>query len=249
MTYKVELIDKKYPLSQLEASKSSIKDLFKYLLDQTTGFKYQITIKILLKRYKGSESEFSLVYFNSTTETVINHKFDLENSVQVILYGNDNWINERSGWIVESVHWVGSQYINISTFTTLIGSSYIKLPAELRNPKKGLIKIKNNHQKCFLWCHIRNINPVKVHPQRITQIEKKIIDILDYEGIKFQNMYQCFFVMKTLWLIQFTYQIKNLKIQWACYSSQVIICASKILTSLCLVKQKTKIKNIFAKVV
>ena len=104
MTYKVELIDKKYPLSQLEASKSSIKDLFKYLLDQTKGFKYQITIKILLKRYKGSEIEFSLVYFNSTTETVINHKFDLENSVQEILYGNDNWINERSGWIVESVH-------------------------------------------------------------------------------------------------------------------------------------------------
>ena len=136
MTYKVELIDKKYPLSQLEASKSSIKDLFKYLLDQTKGFKYQITIKILLKRYKGSEIEFSLVYFNSTTETVINHKFDLENSVQEILYGNDNWINERSGWIVESVHWVESQYINISTFRPLIGSSYIKLPAELRNPKK-----------------------------------------------------------------------------------------------------------------
>ena len=99
MTYKVELIDKKYPLSQLEASKSSIKDLFKYLLDQATGFKYQITIKILLKDTKALK-----VNFNSTTETVINHKFDLENSVQEILYGNDNWINERSGWIVESVH-------------------------------------------------------------------------------------------------------------------------------------------------
>ena len=74
----------------------------------------------------------------------------------------------------------------------------MKLPAELRNPKKGPIKIKNNNQTCFLWCHIRNINPVKVHPQRITQIEKKIIYILDYEGIKFQNMYQCFFVMKIL---------------------------------------------------
>ena len=28
-------------------------------------------------------------------------------------------------------------------------SSYIKLPAELKNPKKGLISIKNNDQKCF----------------------------------------------------------------------------------------------------
>ena len=45
MTYKVELIDKKDHLSQLEASKPSIKDLFHDLLDETKGFKYQTTIK------------------------------------------------------------------------------------------------------------------------------------------------------------------------------------------------------------
>ena len=28
-----------------------------------------------------------------------------------------------------------------------MGSSYIRLPVELRNPKKGLIKIKSNDQK------------------------------------------------------------------------------------------------------
>ena len=38
MTYKVELIDKKDPLSQLEASKSSIKNLFNDLLDETKWF-------------------------------------------------------------------------------------------------------------------------------------------------------------------------------------------------------------------
>ena len=40
MTYKVELIDKEDPLSQLEASKSSIKDLLNDLLDETNGFMY-----------------------------------------------------------------------------------------------------------------------------------------------------------------------------------------------------------------
>ena len=63
MVYKVELIDKKDPLSQLEASKSSIKDLFNDILDETKGFKYQITVKILLKKYKGTETEFSPVFF------------------------------------------------------------------------------------------------------------------------------------------------------------------------------------------
>ena len=49
MTYKVELIDKKDHLLQLEASKSSFKDLFDDILDETKGFKYEITVKILLK--------------------------------------------------------------------------------------------------------------------------------------------------------------------------------------------------------
>ena len=39
MSYKVELVEKKDPLIQLEISKSSIKDLFDDLLGETKGFK------------------------------------------------------------------------------------------------------------------------------------------------------------------------------------------------------------------
>ena len=106
--------------------------MFHDLLDETKGFKYQITIKILLKKYKGSEIEFCPVCFNSTTKAVINHKLDLDKPFQEILYRIDNWVNEQSGWIVEKIH---SQYINISTFRPLSGRSYIKLPAKLKNPK------------------------------------------------------------------------------------------------------------------
>ena len=52
MSYKVEIIERKYPIVQLEASKSSIKDLFNDLLNETKGFKYQIIVKVLLKKYK-----------------------------------------------------------------------------------------------------------------------------------------------------------------------------------------------------
>ena len=38
---------------------------------------------------------------------------------------------------------------------------------------KGLIKIKNSDNKCFLWCHIRHLNPLKIHPERITKLNKK----------------------------------------------------------------------------
>ena len=75
---------------------------------------------------------------------MISHKFSLENAFQNILYRIDDWINEGSGWIVELSK---SQYINVSTYRPLSASSYIKLPVELRSPKKGLINIKNNDQK------------------------------------------------------------------------------------------------------
>ena len=111
MNYKDEVIEKKDPIKQLEESKSSIKDLFSYLLNETKGFKYQITLKVTFKKYKpNGETEFRPVYFNSTTKTLINQKFSLENTFQEILYMIDNWINERSGWIIELIE---SQYINI----------------------------------------------------------------------------------------------------------------------------------------
>ena len=55
MSYKVEIIERKDPIVQLEASKSSIKDLFSDLLNETKGFKYQITVKVLLKNTNSME--------------------------------------------------------------------------------------------------------------------------------------------------------------------------------------------------
>ena len=48
MSYRVEIIETKDPTVQLEANKLSIKDLFSTLLNETKGFKCQITVKILL---------------------------------------------------------------------------------------------------------------------------------------------------------------------------------------------------------
>ena len=55
MSYKVELVEKKDPLFQLEPSKSSIKDFCNDLLDETKGFKYQITLNVEFKKYNDTE--------------------------------------------------------------------------------------------------------------------------------------------------------------------------------------------------
>ena len=71
MSWKIEVITRKDPIVELKASKSSIKDLFNYLLNETKGFKYQMTLKVVLKKKLNGEIEFRPVYFNSKPKTVI----------------------------------------------------------------------------------------------------------------------------------------------------------------------------------
>ena len=110
------------------------------------------------------ETEFAPVYFNSITKTLISS----DKSIQEILYKIDNWINEGFGWVIESIE---DEYFNTSLFSPLSGSRNIKLPNKLRNSKKGLINVKNNDNKYFPLCHIIHLNPLKTHPEKITEAD------------------------------------------------------------------------------
>ena len=64
-------------------------------------------------------------------------------------------------------------------------SSYIQLPKELRNSKKGLENMKNEDNECFHWCHMGHLNPQEKDPQRIKQVDKAFINQLDHSNIEF----------------------------------------------------------------
>ena len=145
---KIEIVDKRNVVVQLKASKIGVVQSSKDLLIDLKGFKYQITLAVSLSKMKNSGSiEYSPVYFNYLTKTVINNKFKLDQSFQEIIYRLENCICHGSGWIVEEIV---SQYLNLSSYLPLSGSTYIKLPKELKHPMKGLINIRNDDNKCFL---------------------------------------------------------------------------------------------------
>ena len=92
---------------------------------------------MLSKIKKAGSTEYSPVYFNSITKTVINSdEFGLDQSCQEILYRIDNWINQGLRSIVESIE---RFYLNVRSYSPLIGSTYIELPDELKNSRKGMI--------------------------------------------------------------------------------------------------------------
>ena len=83
---------------QLKASEISIKELFKDLLVELKGFKYQITLCVLLSKVKNSGFiEYSPVHFNSLTKTVIVDKFKLGQCFNEIIHRLENWISYGSG--------------------------------------------------------------------------------------------------------------------------------------------------------
>ena len=112
-SYRTEIIELKDPLVQLEPSKLGIIDLLKDLLVETNGFKYQITMKLLLRKYKENGGiKFDSIHFNSTTKTVINSEYGLDKYFQEILYRIDNWINEGSDLVMSL--WIKNMWLFLS---------------------------------------------------------------------------------------------------------------------------------------
>ena len=184
-SFDVELRDKKDPLLQLQKSRRAVEYLFNNLLVQTKGFKFVETLQVKFVKYSNDKKIQKNGYFNSTTDLIINEtdiKLAIQASQQQILNKIAQWISEGSGWTIQSIE---NHYINIVNYSPLKGSSYIKLPQELRNSAKGLINMKNKDNECFRWCHIRHLNPQDKDPQRIKKTDKQYIEKLDYSSIEF----------------------------------------------------------------
>ena len=130
-------------------------------------------------------SIYKTAFFNGKAKTITKPNDiepELNMSRQKILNTIDKWVPEDLGWVIDRID---SHNINVTLHKPLNGSSYMELPMELRNPKKGLIDIKNKDDKCFRWCHIRHLNPQTEHPERIKKEDKKMINELNYDGIDF----------------------------------------------------------------
>ena len=164
-------------------SKNSIKNLFEELLREKRGFKYALSTKIILEKHiNDNEHKYSTVYFNSLVKAVINWRYNLNDAFEEILNLLDIWINESSVWAIDQIDRL---YINTSNYEPLLGGSYIPLPKVLNNSMKGLINLKNKDRKCFMWCHVRLINPQNKNAERINKQDKRIAANLNYSDIAF----------------------------------------------------------------
>ena len=184
-SYEINIRNNRDPLIQMQNTRKGAERQVTTLLNEMKGLKYVETLKVTFEKISADVIVEKSAYFNSASQTIINQmeiNEALQMSKQNILNKIAQWISEGSGWTVQSVD---NHYLNIAKYEPMKGSSYIQLPNELRNSKKGLINMKNEDNECFRWCHIRHLNPQDKDPQRIKKTDKQYVGKLDYSNIEF----------------------------------------------------------------
>ena len=148
-SYEIELQDNLNPLNHFTKTRPQTESHQEDLLKAMKGFKFIETLDVMFKKDTIDSktgkciSIYKTAFFNGKAK-IITKVDDLEPELnmsrQEILNMIDKWVSEGSGWVIDRID---NHYINVTLYKPLIGSSYIELPTELRNPKKGLINIKN----------------------------------------------------------------------------------------------------------
>ena len=100
---------------------------------------------------------------------------EIEGEIQKVNEG------ESSGWRYEGVI---SLVLHVTRWQPIYGSSYMPLDPYLAN-KKAIINMKNEDDKCFMWCVLRALYPKNDHPERIDKDLKSKQDIINMNGIHY----------------------------------------------------------------
>ena len=139
----------------------------------------------MTRKERFSESTQILnTFFNS--ETVENLEGTDESavydrSIEAIEERIQNFNQRGSNWKFERVL---SLDVHFTDFIPLRGSTFLPLPRKIAS-KKAVINMKNDDDQCFKWSVTRSLNPVDVHPERITKELKDQSERLDWSGLKF----------------------------------------------------------------
>ena len=101
----VEVTDKISLSDSLFLAKSSINDLFKDLLQEKRGFKYNLVTTITSKRWNNATNTYDIntIYLRSNAITVTNQRFNLSSENEEIKHKLEIWTGQGSGLIINKI--------------------------------------------------------------------------------------------------------------------------------------------------
>ena len=152
------------------------------LLQENPHTKVQCVLNCKMSRMIGDEEIVDEPFFHSRQKKNLGTNMEIVGEMENEMIENlENFNRGGSNWVFEEVLFLE---IHFARWNPLRGSGWIALPPALQK-KKALINMKNNDDMCFKWCIARAVNPVQIHPERITPILREQAEELNWEGCKF----------------------------------------------------------------
>ena len=114
------------------------------------NLKFSLGVGVRMERVVDDEVATTGASFKSTPQIVRDeHEIDdaIDAAVENLITKIDEYIKNGSGYVVIEID--GSR-IDTARFSPIFGSSYIEMPKRLANTK-GVVNVKNDDNKCFIW--------------------------------------------------------------------------------------------------
>src|SRR2546425_8680089 len=171
----------------MENMKKRVTVLLERYLKEFSGCKFHFGFSIELYKALGEPFEdLKILVPLSAKSLKITHKGEIEKALRIqkedILRKIDRYTNQGSGWTISIIR---NHFINTYRYKPLRGKSYIPLPESIQN-RKATINIKNEDDKCFIYCLGRRFdpNPQNGHLEKCNKHLKKACEELGFDQIK-----------------------------------------------------------------
>ena len=182
--YEVEVLDSYSVWNQMVLTRGYVEEVLREQFNQLGPINFREMLMIRFKKpLEDGVFQESMV---SVRNRNLNRLEELEELLDEVMREISNKLSKYdvngSGWVFDIIL---SHDLHVSKYDPTRGSSYLELPKKLKNHMKGLINIKNNDEKCFLWCHVRHLNPQEQNSNRVKKEDRVVAEQLNYRGIRF----------------------------------------------------------------
>ena len=172
------------PKEFLEYGKPPIINIF----NSNRNIKTILYLHVIMKSYQPGEPEPRMEKFAFHSKglklilegTDENETYD-EMAEEIMEEMNKTEMAVGSGWVFVKVE---KLVLHTTRWEAVNAGSYIELPQALKN-KKAIINMKNQDDKCFMWCVLRALNLKDRDNERIDNDLKSKVDTLNMQGIQY----------------------------------------------------------------
>lgn len=177
--------DEKYDLLQFLANvRDDVDKELKMQRKKHRNIKWYVNVRVgMVRDIDDGNQEKAHPHFRSKSYISLmeeDNGHNLNEAFQSINRAMEQFINKGSNWILNKVIFLE---VHTVVYSPINASSYMILPEKIRFTK-GVVNIKNNDQKCFLWSVLAGLHSVSHHPERQLHY-LKYEDDLNMKGIEY----------------------------------------------------------------